>query len=373
LYGLQNILIMKTKIQFANKDKLILTELNQHVDNYLRSNNLSKYATSGIHLKALIFFLLYLFCSIYIYFTSNITQLFLCYICMGPLTVFLALNIGHEAAHNIFSKNKKLNKLLVFVFDFLGASGRIWKYKHVHSHHLHTNIHQLDLELQQPKLVRIFPRSKFLSIHRYQHLYMPFLYSIYTLVWFFFRDYSDFLKYKNHMSDGKPIKEACTFLLGKILFLLRMIVLPSILLDFGWGTIICAFLLLNIIASITVTFALISTHVGEHSEFPVPDSNGKLEHSWLEHQFLTTCDFSTDNKLITFFYGGFNHHLTHHLFPFVSHAHYPEITKIIKRISSKYEIANHPQPTIYAAIKSHLKLLKRRAKEGKKTLAWMEM
>lgn len=364
---------MHTKIQFAKKDQSFLKALNAEIETYFKTNNLDKYAPSHVHLKALCFFIVYFACSVLIYFASNVVQLYMYYLLMGPLTVFLALNIGHEAAHNIFSKHKKLNSILVYIFDFLGASGQIWKYKHVHSHHLHTNIHNNDLELQQPKVVRIFPKSKFLFIHKYQHYYMPILYSIYTLVWFFFRDYSDFFKYRNQMSNGKPRQEAAFFVLSKCLFLLRMIVLPALLLDFSLIQILGAFILLNVVASVTVTFALISTHVGEHSEFPIPDKDGKLPHSWVEHQFLTTCDFSTNNNLVTFLYDGFNHHLTHHLFPFISHAHYPKITILIKELSQKYQIANHPQPSIFAAIKSHFKLLKRRAKEGKKTLEWMEM
>jgi len=175
------------------------------------------------------------------------------------------------------------------------------------------------------------------------------------------------------MSKGQPYKENFIFFFGKILFLSRLIIIPFILTPFSLLEVLVAFLLCNIIASITVTFALISTHVGEHSEFPEPDETGRIGHSWVEHQFKTTSDFSTDNSLVTALYGGFNHHLTHHLFPFISHVHYPQITKIIRQVSHRYDFETFPQPTIWAAISSHFRLLRRRSIEGKEQLEWMDM
>lgn len=373
LYGLQNIRMMKNKITFAREDQEFIKCLNLKVESYFRNSNQDKYGNSQLHVKALGLFALYVFVYMSVYFYSNLIAVYVCYAVMGPLTVFLALNIGHEAAHNIFCKSKKMNSFLVFVFDLMGASSQVWIYKHVHSHHKHTNIHKEDLELEQPSIVRIFPQSAFLFFHKYQQYYMPFLYCIYTLIWFCIRDYNDFFKLRSQMSKGKPMREMFVFFLYKFVFILRMLILPAIVLPFSWLQIGGAFLLCNIVSSITVTFALISTHVGEHSEFPEPDEEDKLNHSWVRHQFKTTSDFSTDSLLVTELYGGFNHHLTHHLFPFVSHVHYPELTRIIREVSKEYNFVTFPQPTIGAAIASHFRFLGERARQGEIQPGWMEM
>lgn len=373
LFGLENMWAMGNRITFARTDQAFLQDLNSKVDAYFKSEGLSKYGNSGLYLKVSALISLYVFCYASVFFVDSVCGLFLCYACMGPLTVFLALNIGHEAAHHIFCKNKKLNNILVHVFDFLGASSQIWKYKHVHSHHQHTNIHKVDLELEQPNIVRIFPQSAYRFFHRYQQFYMPFLYSIYTMIWFCSRDYKDFFALRKAMTKGKPHKEAVIFFIGKLFFLSRMIFIPAIVLPFSVWQVLGAFLICNVVASITVTFALISTHVGEHSHFPELNADGNLDHSWVRHQFMTTSDFSTDSKVVTALYGGFNHHLTHHLFPYISHVHYGKVTKIIREVSKDYNFVLHPQPTILAAMASHFRLLKRRAMEGKGQLEWMEM
>ena len=373
LSGLQNMKAMKNKLTYTNTDQDFLLELNNRVQAYFRNEGLSKYGNQSLYIKAAVLFLLYLGSYMLLFFSTTLSQLYFCYAVMGPLTVFLALNIGHEAAHHIFTKTKKWNNLLVYVFDFMGASSKIWTYKHVHSHHQHTNVHKVDLELKQPSIVRIFPQSCYKFFHRYQQYYMPLLYSIYTLVWFCFRDYKDFFDLREKMTKGQLVKEGLQFFGSKVFFMSRMLVIPALILPFNCWEILAGFLLSNVIASITVTFALISTHVGEYSEFPEPDDTGSLGHSWVRHQFMTTSDFSTDSRIVTELYGGFNHHLTHHLFPYISHVHYPKVTKIIREVSKDYNFVTHPQPTILFAVRSHFRLLKQRAVEGRGQLEWMEM
>lgn len=363
---------MKNRITFAQEDDLLLLTLKQEVERYFKNTSSEKFADTYVLVKGFVFLLLYFSLSMCIFFSSSLFELYTCYALMGPLTVFIALNIGHEAAHNILFKTKWMNKMMVHVFDLLGANSQIWKYKHVHFHHPFTNIHEVDLELKQPDIVRIFPYSKKRIIHKYQHFYMPFLYSIYTLVWFLIRDFKDFYELKNTMCKAYPMRDMFIFYFGKLIFISRMILLPALILPFSLWEIIIGFLLCNIIASITTTFALISTHVGEHTEFPKSE-NGKIPHSWIRHQFLTTTDFAVDSSLITALYGGFNHHLTHHLFPYVSHVHYPAITKIIAKVKAEFGIADHSQNSIFSAIRSHFRLLKVRAKEGKEILPWMEI
>jgi len=370
--GLQNWKQMSRTIKYKKEDLDILKTLQERVQLYFTTTKKDRFGNNLLYLKALLLFSIYCLCSIYIFYSKSITQLYLCYISIGPLSVFLALNIGHEAAHNNFCKSKKLNQLLVFIFDILGASGQIWKYKHVYTHHAHTNIFEVDKELQQPKIVRIFEQSKWQAFHKYQHIYMPFLYSLYTLIWNCYRDFKDLAKLKNEVKKYSP-SLFLIFFIGKILFFTRLLILPAIILPFSWLQVLSAFVLLNIASSITTTFALISTHVGEHSEFPIPNEEGYLNHSWLNHQFLTTSDFATENRLITELYGGFNHHLTHHLFPKIAHVHYPAITQIIKDVAMKYDLTLHGQATIYEAMCSHFRLLQKRGQNGEGPLEWMEM
>ena len=285
---------------------------------------------------------------------------------MGSLTIFVALNIAHDAAHNTFSSNKSVNNLLLFTFDLLGANGYLWKLKHVHSHHTHVNIPNMDGDIKQSNLVRIFPNAPFLNFHKYQFLYMPPLYMFYTLNWLLMRDFKDF--FQTDIS-GKPEvdhhwSEYIRLFVGKLFYISKLIIIPSIFLPFTFSQILLGFLLLQFAASLTVALALVSAHVGEHSVYPEPDENGLMPHSWAIHQIVTTTDFATNSSLVSHLFGGFNHHVVHHLFPNISHIHYPALTQIVKETCEEFNIQYNCNPTLIDAILSHMKFLRIRSKQG---------
>ena len=57
------------------------------------------------------------------------------------------------------------------------------------------------------------------------------------------------------------------------------------------------------------------------------DTN-KIEDEWAIHQLKTTANFATKSRIATWFMGGLNYQVEHHLFPKISHIHYPKINKI---------------------------------------------
>jgi linoleoyl-CoA desaturase len=103
--------------------------------------------------------------------------------------------------------------------------------------------------------------------------------------------------------------------------------------------------------------ALVSTHVDEDAHFPETDAEGKLSATWALHQMIVTKDFRTESKLANFLYGGFTHHVAHHLFPGVVHTYYPHITAIIRRYAQEYNLPYTSYP-FYHAIRSHFRMLK---------------
>lgn len=362
------------RIKFKKTDVAFKKELFQRVNQYFKNNNIEKTGNQFLFIKSGLLLAAYIVVYLLLIISTSPTALFSCYISLGVLTIFVALNIGHDAAHHTFSSNKKVNNLLLYSFDFLGASGYLWRLKHVHSHHPHVNIPDMDGDIKQSNLVRIFPNAPYLSFHQYQYLYMPILYMFYTLHWLLFRDFKDYLAIN---ISGKPNhehekKEYLKFMLGKIIFFSRMILLPYFLLPFSLSTILLGFLIFHFAASFTVALALVSAHIGEDSVYPEPDVNGDMPTSWVRHQIVTTCDFATDNKLITHLFGGFNHHLVHHLFPNVCHIHYPALTAILIEACQEFDMPYKSNPTLIRAVFSHLNFLKIRSLRGER-VEYLEM
>ncbi len=81
--------------------------------------------------------------------------------------------------------------------------------------------------------------------------------------------------------------------------------------------------------------------------------SGKIENEWAIHQVATTANFATDNKLISWLVGGLNFQIEHHLFPKISHIHYPAISKIIKQACKEHDIQYNEFGKMSQAIASH--------------------
>ena len=356
-----------SQIKFKNdeKDLLFFKELKKRVDDHFILNKLSKKGNRTLRVKAIVLALSYGVLFLSIFFCQSVWMLYTAYALLGMCTIFVALNIAHDAAHDTFSERKKVNSWLLNTFDVLGANGYLWKMKHVHSHHPHVNIPNMDGDIKQSNLVRIFPNAQFLNFHKYQYIYMPVLYMAYTMVWLLFRDFKDFVQ--TDISGKAEVKHAyreiVKLILGKLFFLTRMISLPYLVLPFTLGQILLGFLIFNIAASLTVAMALISAHVGEDSVYPSPDKGGIMEHSWVRHQIITTVDFSTHNPILTHLFGGFNHHVVHHLFPNICHIHYPQLTEILKETCAEYGMPYKSNPSLLDAMWSHMRFLKMRSRQ----------
>lgn len=84
-----------------------------------------------------------------------------------------------------------------------------------------------------------------------------------------------------------------------------------------------------------------------------------MEDEWAVHQLKTTANFATRNKLITWWVGGLNFQVEHHLFPRVSHIHYPAISKIVRKACQEFGITYIENPTMRLAVASHIHHLKK--------------
>ena len=87
-----------------------------------------------------------------------------------------------------------------------------------------------------------------------------------------------------------------------------------------------------------------------------PNSLGVLDNKVFGQ---TTANFATKNKLISWLVGGLNFQIEHHLFPKISHIHYPAISKIIKETCAEYGIKYIEYRKMRHALVSHTMHLKR--------------
>ena len=132
-----------------------------------------------------------------------------------------------------------------------------------------------------------------------------------------------------------------------------------ILIDTPSWQILLGFLLGHVLSGLALGAIFQTTHLSKRTQFPEPNGEGRINNSFDQHILDTTADFCLNNWLVTWISGGLNLHVAHHLFPDISQTHLIAITKILKETATEYKVNYHAYPTIGAAIRSHLKTLKK--------------
>ncbi|OYQ34393.1 fatty acid desaturase [Flavobacterium cyanobacteriorum] len=318
-------------------------------------------------IKSISLLLIYvIFYSCILLFGNNTWLLFLFYMLGGFTMIVLFINAFHDAVHGAVFRKPKYNEWFTYTLELFGSNRWLWTRRHISLHHAYPNVQDWDSDIKQSDLVRIFPASPLLSFHKYQHYYMWLVYPFYTLNWLYIRDFKDFFGQKDNYVKRIatiPQKEIYRLFAAKLFNLFYMLAVPMLVLSQPWQTVLYAWLFMHVTASMLGVIALVSTHVDEDAVFPMTDDQGRLGTTWAEHQMIVTKDFSTGSPLANFLFGGFTHHVAHHLFPGVGHTYYPYITPIIKKYAEEYNLpyTNYP---FYVAIRSHFRMLKNRGNVG---------
>lgn len=355
-----------TQITFPPEDDNFYADLKKEVTNYFKSRGITHHGNRRMHLKMLLLFAVYFGAYGILLFSSTPWLIWGCFATLGFWSVFLGLNVGHDAVHFALFKNRSLNRWFMHVFDLLGLSSYNWKKRHVGGHHIFPNIIHHDPDIQQTRVVKIFPQDEHRSMYKYQWLYMPLIYAIFTLRWVFYRDFKDILSKRIGGVDNRPYPpvEVVKIVLFKIGYLTLMLAIPWWSTGLSFGEIVLGFLILQFCASLTMTVVLLSAHIDEHSHFPEPDDNGVMPHSWAKHHMLTTSDYATESFWVTHLLGGINHHVIHHLFQHVCHIHYPSLTRILKKVADQHDVPYRSSKYFLPAMRSHFRLLYQNGKNA---------
>ena len=287
----------------------------------------------------------------------NFSQFLLLYIFQGLGQIFMFLNIAHDANHSSISKKRLVNKSLSYVLDACGISSYMWRVMHNQGHHSVMNVYGEDEGIIAHGIFRFSPHAPWKKMHRFQHIYVFFLYGIASLDYVFVKDL-EYLLLKNnkHVHDVKiPLSEYITIIGSKILYLFYMIALPVILLGFPLWKVILAFLLTHFIMGLVASWIIQTAHLLEINKFP----KTKDEHDFVDHIFATTTDYSTRSRIANVICGGLNHHVIHHIYPHVAHTHYPKLTRIVKETAEEFGIEYRENRSMYGAMVHHLRLLKK--------------
>jgi linoleoyl-CoA desaturase len=282
-------------------------------------------------------------------------------IAMGVGIAGIGFDIAHDALHGAYSANPRVNRALGYAFDVLGASSYMWKITHNIVHHTYTNVHGVDEDLAVSPLLRLSPHAPRYWFHRFQHWYAFVLYGFTTLFWVFVKDYSQLLRrdlgpYRDKQHDTTNV---AVLLAAKVCYYGYALVVPLIVLRIPWWQVLIGFGAMHFTAGLILGVVFQLAHVVEATDHPLPNDTGAIQADWWLHELQTTADFARRSRVVTWYVGGLNHQIEHHLFPRVCSIHYTKISGIVQEVARKYGLPYHDQPTLGSAIASHYRTLRR--------------
>lgn len=347
-------------VRFNNKNAEFFSTLRKRVDDYFVQNGTAKTGNFKLYLKSIILFsTLIANYTVLVFFTPEPVwiNVLLCII-MGVNFAAIGFNVMHDGSHGSYSNNATINKLMAFSLNLLGGSAYIWNLKHNVNHHTFTNIEGMDDDIDIRPFIRTHSDQKRYWFHRFQHYYFMLLYGLTYLFWVFWQDFKKY--FLSRVSEHTPMrkmtfKDHFNFWLSKVIHVSIFMIIPAYVV--GFVPFIIGYAIMSFTTGILIAVVFQLAHIVEEADFKAPNEEKKVsvEDEWAVHQINTTVNFATNNKTLGWLLGGLNFQVEHHLFPKISHVHYPDVSKIVRETCKEFNVAYTAFPTMFHAFMSHVK------------------
>jgi linoleoyl-CoA desaturase len=278
---------------------------------------------------------------------------------LGLAMAGVGFNVQHDGGHGAYSSRPWVNRIMALTLDLLGGTAYFWHFKHNIAHHTHPNIVGQDDDISLGVLGRVSPFQRWYPPHRFQVIYIWFLYALFALQWQLGGEFRNLVSKRWVGSTHVPRprgKELAIFWIGKLVFLFLAFGLPLSLHPASsvLGVYAVAVVTLGLVLALVFQVAHCSDAAGFRSITP---EDRLVPRPWAEHQVETTVDFARHNRLLAWYLGGLNFQIEHHLFPKICHIHYPALAPIVEEVCRAHGVRYLAHATMRAAIHSHLRQL----------------
>lgn len=346
-------------IKFGNENREFFIALNKRVNEYFRSNNIERHANTEMVIKTFAMAALYFvpYALVISGIVVNLYAILALVVVMGLGLAGIGLSVMHDANHGAYSRNTSVNNFIGYSLNLLGASSFNWKVQHNVLHHTYTNVFEEDEDISPRGALRLAPQSTWKPAHRYQYIYAWLLYGLMTIVWIVYKDFTRLAKYhRNGMLKAQKAsvaKEWAILLATKVVFVGYIFVIPLLFTPLLWWQVLLGVILMHYVAGFMLAIIFQPAHVIEGTEYPELNENRCLEHNWAVHQLLTTTNFANGNRWFSWYVGGLNFQIEHHLFPNICHVHYRQLAGIVRQTATDFGLPYRSSYTFWGALAAH--------------------
>lgn len=270
----------------------------------------------------------------------------------------VAFAIQHDGNHGAYSQRVIVNRLVGMTLDLLGASSYIWHWKHNIAHHTYTNLDGKDNDIDVP-FGRLVPGQPHRRFHRYQQFYLWGVYSLFVVYWQLFEDFKQVAEAR---IAGTPFPRPrgwrlVQMIAGKALFFGWALVVPALF--HPWWIVLLCYVAMSMVLSLILVLIFQLAHSVEETALPaLPPDAREVPRAWAVHQVQATVDFARGNRLLSWYLGGLNFQIEHHLFPRICHVHYARIAGIVQTTCAEFGVRYTENESLLGAIASHFRWLR---------------
>jgi linoleoyl-CoA desaturase len=353
-------------VRFIPKDKKEFgITVRKRASEYFKTHKISRTGDHRIWIKVVILPLIYLVPFALILsnvFSGSLLAVYGLWVLMGIGLAGCGLGIMHDACHGALSKKKSVNDFIGnFVMFLAGGSALNWKIQHNILHHSYTNIDGYDEDIAPGGMLRFSPHQPRKPFYKFQIIYAWFLYGLMTFLWVTTKDFAGLKRYNEKgllKTQGTTYrKELVRLIVLKALYYVVFVALPLIFVEAGWGHILLGWFCMHFTAGLILGCVFQPAHVVPTAEFPLPDKENNVDGDLAKHQILTTANFAPSNRVLSWYVGGLNYQIEHHLFPNISHVHHRKLSKMVRETAKEFGLPYHSNPTFVGALVNHGKML----------------
>lgn len=336
--------------------------LKQTVDDYFETTGLPRRDVPAMYLKTAIILAWFIASYVLLVFVAPVWWLSVpLIVSLGLSVAAIGFNIQHDGNHGAYSNRRWVNKLMAMTLDLIGGSSYVWARKHNAIHHSFTNVAGHDDDINVGLLGRLAPEQRRLKFHRIQHWYLWLLYGFLPVKWQLVDDFKDMARGRmgGHSFPRPKGWDLVVFIGGKLTFFSLAFGIPM-LLHPVW-LVLAVYGGCSLVQGVILSVVFQMAHCVEEAEFPMPSppTFDRMDSSWAAHQVETTVDFARDNKLLSWYIGGLNFQVEHHLFPHVCHVHFAALAKRVEQVCHDFGVRYRVNRTFRSGIASHYRWLKR--------------
>jgi linoleoyl-CoA desaturase len=344
-----------------DRDTGFQSALRQRVTEYFRSTGRRPRGCREVYVKTVIlltgFAVSYL---LLVFVARTAAEGGLLAVLLGLCAAGIGMNVQHDGGHRAYSSTPWVNGLMAMTLELIGGSAYLWRWKHGVFHHAHVNVTGHDTDIDLGLLARLTPHQPWLAVHRWQHLYLWALYGLLVIKWQLVSDFHKLITGRMRTRSFPRPKgwDLVAFVAGKVVFFTLAFAIP--LRFHSIGVVLSGYAVAAVVAGGLLSVVFQAAHCVDEVAFPVPPGGaGRMDRPWAIHQVETTADFARGSRITSWLIGGLNFQIEHHLFPRVSHVHYPALSALVEQTCREFGVRYMAFTSFRAAVKSHFRWLQR--------------